>query len=1066
MNPNPDINNALAHIGSDNQLIDLFNLEEIQRLQDLFADVNGVASLITLPDGTPITRPSKFTHFCNDIIRGTDKGCSNCNKSDQLIGRHNPDGPNIQICLSGGLWDAGSGITVGGKHIANWIIGQVRNGEIDEQRLQQQAQEIGANDQEYIEAYKKVPVMSVEQFRKVSNLLFEFANNLSDKAYNNLQLKKQIFDHEKTIELLRESEENLRYIIKHDPNAIAVYDCNLNYIAVSDRYLHDYNVMEDNILGKHHYEVFPEMPQKWKDVHQRCLAGAIEINEDDSFVRPDGSITYNRWECRPWRKVNGKIGGIIMYTEVTTGRKKAEKALLQGEEKYRYLFANNPQPMWIYDLETMAFLEVNDAAINQFGYSREEFMLMTLKDILPDEDFNALLNVIEQRLPSFNQSGEFRHIRKNGKIILFEITSHSVLFNGRNARLVLGKDITKNKQAEKSLQESEERFRHSFEYAASGICIVGIDGKFQRINSAFKEMIGYDEEELRNLTFTDITHPDDRSIGLTQLKRLLNGEIDHASFEKRYIRKDNRIIWTYLSTSLIWNANHEPQYFITQTIDITERKQAEKEITMLAHALKSINECVSISDLDDKIIFINESFSRTYGYDMNELIGKQIGIIRFKKNWQALDHEISKATMKGEWQGELLNKKKDGSEFPVFLSTSTIKDKDNKALGLIGVATDITERKRADESLLKLSRAIEQTINTIIITDRNGNIEYVNHAFEVLSGYSLKEALGKTPRILKSGTKDQKYYVEMWKTILSGKVYRQEIVNKKKNGELYFVEKTISPIFDQNKTITHFVGTGVDITERKLAEKELIAAKEKAEESDRLKSSFLANMSHEVRTPLNSIIGFSKLLADSNFDDEQRNEFIKIIIANGNHLLTIISDIMDISKLESGEIKINTTQINAWKFILSVMEQFSIHAETIKLELKLTCPEIEEETIIFADIDRLNQIFNNLISNALKFTIKGHIEIGYQPFGELVEFYVKDTGIGIPTEYHSKIFDRFRQVETEKTRNYDGNGLGLAITKNLVELMDGKIWVESKSGKGSVFYFTLPTSKNDPEYSG
>ena len=1186
MNTNIDINNTLAFIGSNNQLNGLFNLEEIQRLQDLFADVNGVASLITLPDGTPITRPSKFTRFCSDIIRGTDKGCSNCYKSDQIIGRHNPAGPNIQICQSGGLWDAGSGITVGGKHIANWLIGQVRNEEVDEQHMMKQADEIGANGQEFIEAYKEVPIMSVEQFSKVSNLMFEFANNLSEKAYNNLQLKLQVAEQEKTIELLKESEENLRYIIKHDPNAIAVYDLNLHYIAVSDRYLQDYNVSEEDIIGKHHYEVFPEMPQNWKDIHQCCLAGAVESNEDDSFERPNGTITYTRWECRPWHKVNGEIGGIITYTEVITGRKKTEIALMESEERFRELYDNAKIGMYrttpegailmankalvkllgyssfekltlrnletgsykqsgqrdqflekfenndeVNDLESIwehqdgskifvresalvirakdgtilyfdgvvediterkraedalleselkyrAFFEnsmdailltnangktlsANQAACSMFGYSEDELIRLGRTGVEDAAD-TRLLDLSAERKLKGKVKGEVTFIRKDGTRFPAEIST-SLFYNheGTESASMIIRDITDRKLSEEALQVSEERFRHSFDYAASGICLVGIDGKFLRINNAFKVMIGYDEEELKKFTFSEITHPDDISIGLTQLKRLLDGEIEYASYEKRYQRKDNRIIWIYLSVSLIRDVNHEPQYFITQTIDITERKQTENEITMLAQALKSINECVSISDLDDKILFVNESFSRTYGYDLNELIGKKIGIVRFKKNKHELNHEISKATMSGEWQGELLNKKKDGSEFPVFLSNSTIKDKDNKVLGLIGVATDITERKRDEESLLKLSKAIEQTIDTVVITNRNGKIEYVNQTFEDITGYSAKDALGNTSRILKSGKCDPALYKDLWKTILSGKVFRAEMINKKKNGDLYYVEKTISPIFDQNKTITHFVGTGVDITKRKLAEKELIEAKEKAEESDRLKSSFLANMSHEVRTPLNSIIGFSKLLADSDFEDAQKNEIIKIIIANGNHLLTIISDIMDISKLESGEIKIHMTQINARKFISSVTEQFTFQAETKKLKLKLTYPGREEETIIFADVDRLSQIFNNLISNALKFTLKGHIEIGYGPFGEMVEFYVKDTGIGIPAEYHTKIFDRFRQVETEKTRNYDGNGLGLAITKNLVELMGGKIWVESESGKGSTFYFTMPTNIRD-----
>ena len=237
---------------------------------------------------------------------------------------------------------------------------------------------------------------------------------------------------------------------------------------------------------------------------------------------------------------------------------------------------------------------------------------------------------------------------------------------------------------------------------------------------------------------------------------------------------------------------------------------------------------------------------------------------------------------------------------------------------------------------------------------------------------------------------------------------------------------------------------------------DLLAAKQKVEESDRLKSAFLANMSHEVRTPLNSIIGFSELLVDPDFEEDQKNEFIQHIISNGNSLLTIISDIMDISKMESGEIKIRKSQINTQKFISDIKEKFASQAEDRKLELKLILPDNDVEKVIFADVERLRQIFNNLISNAIKFTTNGRIELGYLLTCTTIEFFVRDTGIGIPAEYHDIIFKRFRQVETSTTRKFGGNGLGLAISKNLVELMGGKIWLESEFGKGSVFYFTLP----------
>lgn len=192
---------------NDFQFSDLFDLEEIQRLQDLFSDATHVASIITIPDGTPITKPSNFCRLCIDIIRNTEIGCANCYKSDATLGRHNPSGPLVQPCLSGGLWDAGASISVGGKHIANWLIGQVRNEEIDEKLILKYAEVIGADKKDFKKALAEVPIMTASQFKKVSEMLFAFANDISEKAYTNLQLKGQMAERIKATDLLQKSKD-------------------------------------------------------------------------------------------------------------------------------------------------------------------------------------------------------------------------------------------------------------------------------------------------------------------------------------------------------------------------------------------------------------------------------------------------------------------------------------------------------------------------------------------------------------------------------------------------------------------------------------------------------------------------------------------------------------------------------------------------------------------------------------------------------------------------------------------------------------------------------------------
>jgi len=337
----------------------------------------------------------------------------------------------------------------------------------------------------------------------------------------------------------------------------------------------------------------------------------------------------------------------------------------------------------------------------------------------------------------------------------------------------------------------------------------------------------------------------------------------------------------------------------------------------------------------------------------------------------------------------------------------------------------------------------------------------VNPKFTEITGYTFEELKGQNPRILKSGEMTAEDYKNIWDTISSGEVWRSEFHNRRKDGELYWEWATMTSIKNEQGEITNYIAIKEDISLRKQMEADLIVAKEKAEESDRLKSAFLANMSHEIRTPLNSIIGFSELLTDPAFEVDQKTEFINHIITNGNNLLNIISDIVDISKIESGEITIRNSVIPVKSLLNNIRDIHLPKVEEKNLQLKCICSFPEECTkSVFADKERLYQIFNNLISNALKFTSKGYIEIGCRQVGEMIEFQVSDTGIGIPPDYHHKIFDRFRQVEASYTRKFGGNGLGLAISKNLVELMGGAIWVESEVGKGSTFYFTLPLYLN------
>jgi signal transduction histidine kinase len=247
----------------------------------------------------------------------------------------------------------------------------------------------------------------------------------------------------------------------------------------------------------------------------------------------------------------------------------------------------------------------------------------------------------------------------------------------------------------------------------------------------------------------------------------------------------------------------------------------------------------------------------------------------------------------------------------------------------------------------------------------------------------------------------------------------------------------------------------------KKAEAELIAAKEKAEESDRLKTAFLHNVSHEIRTPMNAIMGFSTLLNEPGISDSERHQYIDIIFQSGNHLLSIINDIVDLASIETGQVKLNKSQINLNTTLRSLYDQFGYKKISHKITLTLETPLSLKDAEIKTDKTKLVQILSNLVNNAFKFTEKGKISFGYDLKDGILEFFVKDTGIGISAEHLPRVFDRFYQVDNATSRQYSGTGLGLSISKAYVELMGGRMWVNSKPDKGTEFRFTLPFIKKD-----
>lgn len=509
---------------------------------------------------------------------------------------------------------------------------------------------------------------------------------------------------------------------------------------------------------------------------------------------------------------------------------------------------------------------------------------------------------------------------------------------------------------------------------------------------------------------------------------------------------------------------------------LTLAEESEKNRVLLRNASDGIH----ILDLDGNVLEASDAFCELLGYRRDEVIGMNIA------QWDAhFSPDQLKEVVRLQFAGrerylfETLHRRKDGSVFDVEVSGCRL-DLGGRPV-LFNASRDISKRKGAEAELRKLSLVVEQSPESILISDLDGKIEYVNHAFTQASGYNREELLGRNPRILRSGKTPSATYVAMWNALSHGRTWKGEFINKRKDGREYTEFAILAPIRQPDGRVTHYLAVKEDITERKrigaeldqyrYSLEEMVAqrtaqletAKEIAVTAAQVKSLFLANMSHEIRTPMNAIVGLAHLLQRSNLDSDQRNKLRKLS-DSAHHLLSVIRDILDISKIEAGKLTLEQTDFELDRVLENVCSLVAVRAQFRDLELVIDIdPALSG--VFRGDPTRIGQALLNYAGNAIKFTEKGSVVVRVRIQAEteadvLVRFEVQDTGIGIAPEILVKLFQAFEQADSSTTRKYGGTGLGLTIAKRLAQLMGGDAGVTSQLGQGSTFWFTARLGKS------
>ena len=644
------------------------------------------------------------------------------------------------------------------------------------------------------------------------------------------------------------------------------------------------------------------------------------------------------------------------------------------------------------------------------------------------------------------------------------------------------------------LRESESRFRALVEQSAAGIYIVQ-DNRFRYVNPYFAKLAGYAsaQEVMDNVRFIDLVAPEHRALIAEKMSRRLAGDASDNHYSITGLRRDGTRIEVEIHGNVVQYENRPA--VIGLFLDISDRKAAEEELRARNEELEATHAALTESEAiyrllaenaTDWIFWLREDGSYKYaspacqpmsGYPPEDFLADANLMTRLvhpddRAEYLAhlalgIDADIY------DLQFRLVHR--DGTVRWIEHHCRPIRGENGANLGRRGTNRDITARKAAELQLRILAQAVEQSPESILITDVDGNLEYVNEAFMRTTGYGRDEVLGRNPRILQSGRTPPEAYVALWDALTNGRSWKGELYNRGKDGREYVEFAIITPIRQADGRTSHYVAVQEDITEKKRIGQELdrhrhhleelvasrtaqlSEAQARADAANLAKSHFLANMSHEIRTPMNAILGLAHLMRRADPTPAQAERLAKIEGAAG-HLLSIINDVLDLSKIEAGRLELEQTNFALEAVLDHTRSLIAEPAATKGLAVRLDVGAVP--TWLRGDPTRLRQALLNYAGNAVKFTERGSITLRARLLEEhgdelLVRFEVQDTGIGVAPEALPKLFQAFEQADASTTRRYGGTGLGLAITRRLAHLMGGEAGVDSEPGKGSTFWITV-----------
>jgi len=918
-------------------------------------------------------------------------------------------------------------------------------------------------------------------------------------------------------------------ILNNIPDMAWLKDGEGRFIAVNEPFGRACGLKPEELAGKTDFDIWPrELAERYlADDREVMLSGKRKLVEEPLADKEEKTAWIETIKT-PIYDERGSVIGTTGIARDITARKISEDALRASEEMHRLIFLSSPVGIFHYDVN-LIITDCNDRFVELLKSKREELIGLDMRRLKDQRVLPSLEAAIKGEEGWYE--GGYKATTGSDEIWISMRTATLLNDKGMaNGGIAIVEDISGRKRAEEALKESESKFRSLTEQTLVGTYILQ-DNVFKYVNPRFAGIFGYSAEELTGLMGPMIlTLPEDQALVRENIRKRESREVEFIQYEFRGVRKDGRIIHIELLGA---NITYQGRHAVIGTLqDITERKRAEEALKASEEKFRtffeSADDSIFILDLQGNFIDINTTAYERLGYTKEEMMSRHVSQLDPPEFSARVPERMEQIRKYGKAVFESAHIKKDGSVMPVEINSIVINYEGRKAL--FSIVRDITERKLAEEQIFQAKQNWEFTFNSITdmvtVHDADYNIILANKAAQKILNLPLLEKM-KDRKCFSyyHGTDHAPEGCPSCGCLQTGVSADFEIFEPHLN---MFIEIRAIPRFDSGNNLIGLIHVVRDITERKKLEqqikshteqletvvkertrdledantelqvvnRELVLRREEADAASRSKTDFLANMSHELRTPLNAIMGFSEimLMGMAGTVSEKQREFLGDISKSGNHLLSLINDILDLSKVESGKVELELGQVIITELISGSLMMFK--EKSLKHRIKVETDIEAQVMYIVGDRRMLKQVLVNLLSNAFKFTpdgggvrvaarrvqssedkVQGSKDkvqssefkvqsedlkntelrtLNSELNADFIEISVADTGVGIPREQQGKLFQPFQQIDSSLTRKHAGTGLGLSLCRRFVELHGGRIWVESEQGKGSTFRFVIP----------